>query len=188
MEEFKLVEYKGHVWDVSNLGNVKYKNGKALRKQFKNSSGYQSFSFHNIIIIVHRLVALAFVENPHGKKFVNHINGIKEDNRADNLEWVTKSENELHSTRVLGNKRNIEGLKKYWENPINKKKVNLYDLNMNFIKSFDSCKECANYLGISQSSINNHLKGRTIKAGNHIVKYHEINQEKKDVNCIRCYS
>lgn len=51
---------------------------------------------------VHRLVASVFCENPHGKPEINHKDGVKTNNVATNLEWVTKSENERHAYRVLG--------------------------------------------------------------------------------------
>lgn len=46
---------------------------------------------------VHRLVAKAFIPNPKDKVYINHKNGIKDDNRIGNLEWVTASENDLHA-------------------------------------------------------------------------------------------
>lgn len=51
--------------------------------------------------MVHRIVAEMYIPNPLRKREVNHINGDKADNRKENLEWVTRSENELHATHVL---------------------------------------------------------------------------------------
>lgn len=101
-------------YQVSNLGNVKVKtkvrfskNGLAIHVPEKvlklniKKSGYTEVTLISLEIrksfSVHRLVALAFIPNPENKKEVNHINGIKNDNRIENLEWVTSKENTQHA-------------------------------------------------------------------------------------------
>lgn len=115
----EITGYEGY-FEVSNLGNfrskdriIKYKTsgtrnypGKTLKTE-QMQDGYQRIVLMKESIrkryMCHRLVALMFVPNPLNKPYVNHKNGIKSDNRAVNLEWCTQSENELHSSRVLGN-------------------------------------------------------------------------------------
>ena len=65
-------------------------------------NGKQKSLFH------HRVIAEAFIPNPENKHFVNHKNGIKTDNRIENLEWVTRSENAKHACRT-GLQKSMKG-------------------------------------------------------------------------------
>lgn len=91
-------------YKVSDKGEVVRIDRNYYLKFFKDKDGYLSCTLRNedgtkTKYRVHRLIAMAFIPNPLNKPEVNHINSIRDDNRAENLEWVTRSENEKHAFR-----------------------------------------------------------------------------------------
>lgn len=96
MEQWKPI--KGHEsYEISNQGRVRNIARGNVRKLTKNEKGYLRVNLNGKWLRVHRLVAIAFVPNPDNKPQVNHIDGDKANNRADNLEWVTNLENAAHA-------------------------------------------------------------------------------------------
>lgn len=84
-------------------GKIYSKSFKRFLKQKTDGSGYKLLTLHNkgtkFDALVHRLIAAAFIENVDNKAVVNHINKNKSDNRVENLEWVTYSENMIHANK-----------------------------------------------------------------------------------------
>jgi hypothetical protein len=107
MEKWKIIKGYNN-YEVSNMGNIRNIKNKKLLK-FSNHKGYNrvglydGFNKKQKIFTAHRLVAEAFIPNPHNKPQVHHRDSVRNNNIISNLEWVTQSENEFYKPKN-GNK------------------------------------------------------------------------------------
>lgn len=130
---YKNIEYKNYL--CSNLGRIRQTKKNSIIESYKNSQkegDYLRFSLPNKINpLTHRVICETWIPNIDQKKEVNHKNGNKQDNRIENLEWSTRSENILHAF-----KNNLKDSSSII------KKVKIVELK----KEFNSIIECARFL------------------------------------------
>ena len=168
MEVWKdIAGYEG-LYQVSNLGRVKSLYTGNMLKMLPHSTGYYAVALYKKRIpkrcIVHRLVAMAFIENPENKPTVNHKNGNKHDNRVNNLEWATHQEQQQHALKT--------GLKVGVNYKNNKLSIPVaqYTLGMDLIKVYPSMNE-AERNGFSCAEICRCCKGKKKTHRGYIWKY-----------------
>lgn len=152
--------YEGY-YQASNFGRVKsmerisirnnghsehsvYRTKEKIKKVQKQSRGYSQVVLYKDgvakTIRLNTLIARMFVPNPEEKPYVNHIDGNKDNNRADNLEWVTAKENTAHAYRT--------GLLVHYT-----KTVLQIDDNCNVVNEYSSLKEAAESVHGSRGNI-----------------------------------
>lgn len=101
----RKVRYNGIEFTADNYGNLKI-NGQ-LQKQYV-LSGYKYWSNRDCLIPVHRIIAKAFCDNPMNYDEVDHINNIKTDNRASNLRWTSRLQNNRRLHKRRANSKNFK--------------------------------------------------------------------------------
>lgn len=149
-------------------------NGRIKRlKKTLEQTGYYTVNLKGRIISVHRLVAEAFISNSEKKPCVNHINGIKTDNRVENLEWCSYAENNLHAYRVLG-RSYIPPFKGKSGKEIRFSKVVEQIKDGNVIAEYYGCHEADRETGITYKNISACCLGKRKSAGGYQWRYKNV--------------
>lgn len=209
-----IPKYEG-IYQISTMGRIKVtRNGdeRISVGVLDKSTGYRRFSLYKNGKIrrtyIHRLVAESFIPNIENKPEIDHINTIRDDNRVENLRWVTRKENRnnpisLEHLRVAftgknsphyGRKRSEETRRKISDalksSPLNHGRtgnmckhsqlVYQYDLQGNFIAEYAGQAEAARMTGIPQSDISNVCNGKLNVAGGYLWRKTRI--DKIEVN------
>ena len=159
-EKWKFIPGYDGYYKASTLGQIKsieridcrgQKRKSMILKQRTDKDGYKVLSLSkkgkNRLYLVHRLIAITFIDNPNNKPQINHINEDKTDNRTENLEWCTPKENTNHGTAIERRKR--------------PKAVVAIEINTGTEIEFSSVKETKEF-GFNRSQVSNccnHVKG-----------------------------
>lgn len=175
-----VIGYEGH-YQVSNMGQVRSldmyltcRNGaKRLHKGkikpiHRNSRGYAIVNLCkeqvNKTMLLHRVVAEAFIDNAECKPQVNHIDGDISNNRADNLEWVTDNENKAHSSIENGGTQRPK-------RPV--VAMTIANVKNGPQEYFDGLREAERALGLNHKSALNVLKGKQRHTKGYVLCYAE---------------
>lgn len=150
MEIWKDIEgYEGY-YQISSMGNVKNVKTNKLLLGDVNRVGYKRVILYSPVkkrFFVHRLVAYHFVDGYQDELVVNHKDGNKTNNCADNLEWVTRSENDIHAFKL--------GLRDIYP-CVFKRRIIKYDLLTNeILHIYNNTQECCDDLNVERPNVYN---------------------------------
>lgn len=184
IEEWKDIPgYKG-LYKINNNGEIiSYSRKKPIiKKSTISKNGYCRVSLYknkiSKIYLIHRLVALVFLENPNNYSQINHKDENKLNNNVDNLEWCDSKYNLNYGTRTkrIADKLKVIHKGKHFSPRTEFKKgmgaMKIYNSTNN--KIYSSMQEASKDTGVPTSNICNCCKGRIKKAGGYKWEYYLV--------------
>jgi hypothetical protein len=127
-------------YEVNEEGEIRKKNGLILKGRTQTNGYIQVGQKRHLL---HRLVALAFLPNPLNLSDVDHINCIRNDNRLDNLRWVTRSQNCQNQSIAKNNKSGVKGVS--WYKPSKKWMAHIHldykQYNLGYYETIEEASE-----------------------------------------------
>lgn len=160
-EEWENIDGYNGIYQISNTGRVKSATRNGTKGGFIEgfiSSGYKRvvLTMNGVrkTILVHRLVAQAFIPNPENKPEIDHINTVRDDNRVENLRWVTEKENSNNYLTLMKFKESRTGFRHHLygvkgiDNPCSKRVIQ-EDMDGNILKVHVCAKEIAHINGFN---------------------------------------
>lgn len=182
-EVWKPIEGYEGLYEVSNTGRVRrlrfINNHTNKAKVFdikpkNNGHGYLKVFLYkggkSRQKLVHRLVAEAFIEKQDGKRFVNHKDGNKHNNSADNLEWCSRSENMLHAYETGLAHAPLKG--KFGKDSPKAIPVSMFSKDGKLLATFGSLIDAAAFVGVQKSChICSCCKGKLKSAYGYVWRY-----------------
>lgn len=163
MKTVDIIGYEG-LYTISEDGTVtSLKSGRMLTHG--GGDGYRSVTLgRKNRTYMHRLLATAFIPNPKNLPCVNHINGIKNDNRLCNLEWISYSDNQKHAYKYLGKIAPLKG--KHGKDHHKSKSINQVNKNGQIVNTYESARDA-----MIEHNITRHWISKGLKEGLQINGY-----------------
>lgn len=155
--------------EVNSLGRSRNLKGMEIVKT-KSKSGYVNVFIQGRTFRVHRLVAFAFLGDSE-KDEVNHKNGIRDDNRVENLEFCTRSENQIHACRVLGNIQFQPSKGKFGLDHHRSKPVVAIHATTFEEQTFEGLHDAQRKTGLDKSNISAACRGKQRTCGGYVWRF-----------------
>jgi hypothetical protein len=180
-----VVGYEG-LYEVSNTAKIRNCKTKVIRKIYVSKRGYYAVGLRKDgktkSFPLHRIMALAFIDKPKGKNYIDHIDGnklnntifVNKDGSIDssktNIRWCTPSENNNNKITYIRHKASMNNpiVKEKIFNSLAKikcerspKKVYVYDMSNNYVGSWDSISKASQYFSIDSGTVSYAMRSRS---------------------------